>query len=291
MTPSPSLPSLPLPFKVALACGLGGFIGSLVALEIAGPWWWLGMLAGAATAYLAYEFRRALAAIPPAWKSARGWQPDRAYWKCFFPMFFYAAGVGLNWVILFGVLYLLPVGPDQANPNSTADILFVSISGSVLAIMFGLTAANDETPRATRLAKEGKHEEAAQILQSHRRRFIFWNPLAVLFWQIPRRIVVVLELTAIGIVLALKRTAIGIVRFPGFLLRAGKVLARFCWFLFREIHSDVRLLCAADAAWGTLAGFFSGNALIGFLVGGAVGLLNFLLVSVWWLKLVPARQR
>lgn len=56
---------------VALACGLGAAVTTLLALVFAPPLWPLGAAAGFATGYLAYEFREVVRAIPQAWKTAQ----------------------------------------------------------------------------------------------------------------------------------------------------------------------------------------------------------------------------
>jgi hypothetical protein len=54
------------------------------------------------------------------------------------------------------------------------------------------------------------------------------------------------------------------------------------------IHSDVRLLCMADAMLGALTGLYFGNALVGGIIGALCGVLNYRLISVKLLKLVKA---
>lgn len=62
---------------------------------------------------------------------------------------------------------------------------------------------------------------------------------------------------------------------------------RFVCVFFRLIHSDLRLLCAFDAALGASVGFFTGSALLGALIGGVMGVANYEIISkrVW--KLIP----
>lgn len=50
--------------KIARACAIGGVICVAVALAVAPVLWWLGLIAGFASGYLAYEFREVLAAVP-----------------------------------------------------------------------------------------------------------------------------------------------------------------------------------------------------------------------------------
>jgi len=57
--------------KIARACFIGGALCSGVALLVAPALLWLGMIAGAAGGYVAYEFRAMLQAIPRAFRTAR----------------------------------------------------------------------------------------------------------------------------------------------------------------------------------------------------------------------------
>ena len=66
---------------------------------------------------------------------------------------------------------------------------------------------------------------------------------------------------------------------------------KFLWTLFKLVHSDIRVLCAFDAAIGTWIGWAAGSALIGALAGGTLGVLSYYLVSVRWLKLVPVKTK
>lgn len=63
-----------------------------------------------------------------------------------------------------------------------------------------------------------------------------------------------------------------------------KILANFCKQLFLLIHSDLRLLCGVDSLIGASVGYFTGNVLIGALVGGVLGVLNYEIVSKRLLK-------
>lgn len=61
-------------WKIARACAIGGAVCVAVALAVAPMLWWLGLLAGFASGYFAYEFREVLVAIPyatrKAWRAA-----------------------------------------------------------------------------------------------------------------------------------------------------------------------------------------------------------------------------
>ena len=59
--------------------------------------------------------------------------------------------------------------------------------------------------------------------------------------------------------------------------------------VFILIHSEERLLCMIDAVIGAGIGYSFESALIGALVGGIIGVLNFEILSKRILHLVPAK--
>ena len=60
--------------KIGIACFTGAFIGTAAAVILALEWW-MGLVAGAAAGYIAYEFRSILQAIPKAWKAVSESEP------------------------------------------------------------------------------------------------------------------------------------------------------------------------------------------------------------------------
>lgn len=78
-----------------------------------------------------------------------------------------------------------------------------------------------------------------------------------------------------------------------FIRVVSRFTARFIWQVFIRIHSEMRLLCMADAALGAAVGYFAGSAIIGALAGGVFGLVNYAVVTKRVLEprgLLPARQ-
>ncbi|MBL7022080.1 hypothetical protein ISR92_02060 [Patescibacteria group bacterium] len=67
-------------------------------------------------------------------------------------------------------------------------------------------------------------------------------------------------------------------------------IAKLIRYIFVEIHSDIRLLCAVDAMIGAGIGYFYTNPIIGMIAGGILGVINYELVSKRWLKLVPTSK-
>jgi len=79
-------------------------------------------------------------------------------------------------------------------------------------------------------------------------------------------------------------------RIPNALIRSGAFIKHFSVIWFKEIHSDIRLLCACDAALGTAVGYFSSNALIGALAGGVLGVINYEIITVRVMKLAGVKS-
>ena len=72
-----------------------------------------------------------------------------------------------------------------------------------------------------------------------------------------------------------------------------QIVRGVCWFVKTvvvAIHSDRRLMCLTDAATGAVIGGYTGNAVVGCLLGIVIGLANYEIVSKRILKLVPISQ-
>mgnify|MGYP001615046653 FL=1 len=89
--------------KVFVACALGAGIGSLIALEMSAGLWWVGLLVGGLTGYLAYDFKVVARAIPMAarvatHKTAVEWKKWNEEVNSFFsniPCWVYLYGIGI----------------------------------------------------------------------------------------------------------------------------------------------------------------------------------------------------
>ena len=75
-----------------------------------------------------------------------------------------------------------------------------------------------------------------------------------------------------------------------FLWKCMLGLPRAIWFTFKYIHSDLRVLCAVDSGIGAIIGFLAGNPIVGAVVGGIIGYVNYEVVSKRLLKL-PTRSK
>src|SRR3989344_2212575 len=241
--------------KVFLACVLGGGTGALVALQLWQPLWWVGLIVGGLTGYIAYDFRAVARAIPPA----RAMVADPPRWRSAAATALCCAFVGTIFTVPLLVLsaYLQFVG---AYNGAAATLEFAA---TPLFVAAGLSALEfflfDQThPFGTEISK--------------------FNVFSVYCYYLPR-----------GIWWVIKRVPGAIVATIYGLARSAVATVRFVKYLFILIHSEMRLLCALDAAFGAAIGYFAGSAAIGALAGGVIGVVNFEIVSKRLLHLVPSR--
>lgn len=288
--------------RVAAACFTGGFVCTLLALLVAPGVWWLGIPAGFAAGYLAYDLRGARLAVPQASALAK-----RAAEKMF-PFVGRAASISWRWwrtrphpllwpaVIISAFITSLTF--TLASPTSDlswdwAPLIFViwtEASGCVIFILF-VTGARKmkRCPAVTSVTTGGE----VQAFSTDK------GPLAPMSIPMTYRNFYSLVLAGLLVflrflfVLLPKWTAIGI----GYLFY---FFAKFLWWLFRLVHSHERVLCGVDGALGGVAAFFMASrmeltgaerlaaAVAGGLMGAAIGVLNYKLVSVRWLKLAAS---
>lgn len=241
--------------KIFTACAIGAFIGSLMALEFQPLWRWFGLVVGGFIGYLAYEPMAVLLAgkkaIRVVWE-ARKWRIMESQERRRMFRLGFKAGVvfGLDVLLLFLILDYLVGKP----------ILRV-VSSLVIVLGIGLLCGWAVLP--------GKRETAEQITERVNDIKYFTaaiNPAKILFYWIP------------------KGVGKGICFFPILVRELGLLSARFFKTLFLLIHSDIRLLCGADAAIGALVGLKTGSPIVGAIAGGLVGVINYQLVTVRLLK-------
>ena len=90
-----------------------------------------------------------------------------------------------------------------------------------------------------------------------------------------------------------KRLAIGeeLISIVSAALFVTKEIGCFFARAFRYVHSERRTLCFVDAFLGAIAGFFLGSAILGAGIGAVLGVINYEIVSIRWLKIVPAKAQ
>lgn len=256
--------------RVFLACAFGAFVGALMALSADRNFWWIGLIVGFVVGYISYEWREILRVIPDAWRVARselqavkGWRPDKQWWDAYARLNFEIVLFSINFGLPFyGMLRLFPL----EGLNST--ITFTIVFGFPLAMYLFLgnvyAFTEEENDPKRKLVMEMKKLTWQQIWKD-------LNPFNVYFRILPPALLHIFRK-------AWRMT-----------IPVAAMVARFGWHFFREIHSDIRLLCGLDAALGAAVGYFFNNPVIGALAGGIIGVINYELVSKRWLAIVPPK--
>jgi len=249
--------------KVFLACFIGGFIGTAVALQL-GLFWWLGLILGGFVGYLAYEFKAVIQACKAAWQAViriritkRQRRKFGNYLKIYFRAWFsLAAGAyGTAWI---GVGLLLGFLAGKCKGMDWGTFGEVTMWAILLVSVFCLGLTRDE---------------------GSRKELLRYNLVRVYLWLLPKYIF-------LGVVCLIKL----IIHAPKLIAKAAKTIAKFAKHVFIEIHSDERLLCGIDAAIGVAIGWAAGNALVGGFSGGLFGVLNYEVISKRILHLAPKRN-
>lgn len=239
-------------FRIFLACALGAFIGALVALQLSPTFWWIGTAVGFIVGYLAYEYATVLHAIRVAWKALSGIRFEG---------------------IQFRKIQLKKEKAGWWKSPAYVALGMLSPLTNVIALVSVFCVANLDRQEwisqyfihffTFLVAYFGYLLTMASAAKFHEvRRKTKWlikylNVFAVIGYWIP----------------------IGIFKLLRFAFRFTRSVVVF-------IHSDVRLLCGVDAAIGAGIGYFAGNALVGALAGGILGVANYYL-AVKLLKPVP----
>lgn len=238
--------------KVFVACALGAFIGGVVALQLNGYFWWIGLVAGGLVGYFTYEFRTVLKAIPKAWRAVIEWRPNVEYWRAFGKLSVHLTIAASTFTVLPAILFLV-------SDNYVMSIVLISIT-LLAGVIVTVIALFDSSITDITEDYQPVIEDARDIAR--------YNVITVYFRYAPKAIWWTIK------------------RIPSIAVS----LARFVRKVFRLIHSDERLLCGVDAAIGATVGYFTGNALIGALFGGALGVASFELISKRLLHLIPAKH-
>ncbi|MDD5043685.1 MAG: hypothetical protein PHD51_03400 [Patescibacteria group bacterium] len=255
-------------YKIGLACFIGGVIGTIVALLVAPMFWWLGVFAGFAAGYLAYEFRAVLAAIPEAWEmtAKKIFSPIFMELKEFFfeerPAFF----LGLFYSsVFFTTLTFLP--SFTSNPIIPEGIPVITFLFIFLSLLCGFALFI-----VTMLLVASESGDKININD------IFSLPYGKIVRMSGRRIIFLLQ----GTLVLSSAIIIGVLKFA----------VKFPWTLFKLIHSNERLLCGVDAGLGTMIAYFLSlnlapltTATFIFLVicggifGAGFGIVNYEIIS------------
>ncbi len=275
--------------QIGLAVAVGAFLGALIGLRIDdyfGVWGpaalVISMVSGGCISYIYYDFATVWRAMPVAWKAAREavrlviqWRPSNflkfkmglimklGLLACLVVMMLIATlSIGLTLLICLG-----SGAGDQTLARAT--LVTCLFSGGMSSIAMGVVIGTCIEIMGVEYTSEAvcEYDEFKEFMYELIRH---GNPIAVYGYWLPR-----------GVWYAV-RNLMG----PG--LWVSVVLTKtFTCTLFREIHSDLRLICLVDGAIFAGIGYASGSMVwagAAAVAGGLFGIFNWQIVSRRWLK-------
>ncbi|MFA6588688.1 MAG: hypothetical protein WCT08_06550 [Patescibacteria group bacterium] len=252
--------------QVFSACALGALLGTLIASQFTSLFWLVGPLSGGIFAYLAYDFQVVKQNARLAWQRVWGWQLTRAKAKKI-GLITLSSFFGLVWL---GLAY---ISAETLSLSAEANqligvlispcLLFICVCGTVISFAMLIPEIVN-----------GQDKEMVRWL------LVFTNPLTFFEVTIP-------YLTCWIIYKSCKNRK----RIFSELGMAVVDIGKFILIFLKLTHSQIRLTCLVDATIGAIAGHLLGNnLLIGALVGGILGVLNFEILSKRVFKLVSMRS-
>lgn len=261
--------------KVFLAVALGIGLGILAGRAIGGPIaWLLGALIGGASAYVLFAPVAALRAIPAAYRAARGKWPSAERWELF------------RWTLWSGLAPFTTVLPlafaiGWSRGWSRESVQYGSVGGELIVVgvlavasawILGICAVSSAEEDGALHARSFYGYRGRHFYEMAQRRFIATHTLlpVLLFWHLPRFLWWSATVAAPAI---------------------ACFVGRLAWQWFRLVHSDLRILCLADAFLCAGIGTLVGGPILAWMIGGgAFGVVNYRIVSIRWLNLKPVRS-
>ncbi len=253
-------------WSLVLACGFGALVGVFVSLEITehfqyGRYFWgIGAVLGGLVGYVSVDFSDFREGLILAYRRTIAWRPDGLYWKTFFLTFFEYMVLCLNSVVFFYVVFgdhfLLILG-------------LVLIFSACLSFLYASDIMSPDRYSDSRTYYLKRSIRAKSNL-------IVFNPFSVfLYWPTQ------------GLWWLMRRAPSAVAAAPSALAEGTLTLGRFAATVFRYVHSRRRTICFSCAALGAAAGYYAGSALAGAVIGAMLGAVEYQLVALRWLKLVP----
>lgn len=262
-------------WSIMLACALGAFIGALFAIEIQSRFalgsylWPFGALLGGIIAWCAVDFKPLCSGIARSYRVSA--MPGKFCWKAAIAWILgFWSLAGSSTALCIALIFF--IGTPPVNPSLswilvyTIPMMLWSVSLAGILVFIVLSAIFPFICFQRKNESKSEYEERMKkdiktgfgLLDSY-------NPISLL---------------------------ILVIRFSSLAVRfVGREIGRFVARVFIYVHSERRTLCFVDATLGAGIGFFCGSAIIGVVAGAALGVVNYELVSVRWLKLVPNKAR
>ncbi len=283
--------------KVVTACFTGGGIGSLIALQF-GQFWPVGLVIGCLIGYLSYNWQEVIKSII---NIKNGFTPPNfgqyIYLILFFGLEFFFHSQFFVFLILYVSMYF-----THYDPVIIANRLFPSFLFCELVILFGgIFLSYFFLNKNTRHHKREKFQlqkfcvknllinlwptnyDYQKIIYEYYEPPLFFLIYAILS-NIKIHIILLLGILGViaGGIFSVLCILWGIISIVLGLLKSLFLIFKK---IFLTIHSELRLLCAVDAGVGVVIGYLCGNPLVGAIVGGLTGVINFELFSKRLLKI------
>lgn len=306
--------------NIAIACLMGSLVGSILALELGSFMWWIGAFVGGFIGYISYEFEKVIDVIKFVVYSAisdfrkrrkmsrqksRKTLVEKTLIRLiqrenFIGSYVFSSGVtGL----MYGISWVPALTSEKGMPTTTwtiGSIMFSCFVGIFLGIFLFKTSMNDDRRKyevafwkypngytmvgnkaiihcRKKLIEESRPEKRSLLWFEILRWSPVFLPVSLLFLLGGWFIYVIGEISPSII---WNRVVSGIIHFANSSLR-------LCKKIFFLIHDDVRLLCFTDSMLGACVGYFAGSAIIGAVAGAIFGVINYQIVSLRLLKLLP----
>ena len=105
------------------------------------------------------------------------------------------------------------------------------------------------------------------------------NPIGMLYWAF------------VGLAWVAVRAPSALSRFVSSVSQTARTLKQFIVGVLVYVHSEGRRIALTDTFFCTIVGSFVESAIIGVVVGAVVSYVDYELISVRLLKLIPARAK
>ncbi|MEK7659967.1 MAG: hypothetical protein AAB343_02080 [Patescibacteria group bacterium] len=269
--------------SITLACAFGALIGTLTALEIATRFeygsnlWVIGAFVGGIAAYVAIDFRHFCAGVAHSYRRTIAWRPDLLWWKALAAM---ASGVATMYCSIVGASGAVCAYFSDTPMSFAISALYLMFALSVFGALFSCLLVSASTSGAIDVAdREWRLRNTIAIGWT---MILYCNPISAVLGSF-RGMKWVAVRTPSAIARAVSAT-ISSVRYT------ASTIAQFVAGIFVYVHSQRRTICFVDATIGAAIGYSFGSAIIGAVAGALLGVLNYEIVSVRLLQLVPSSR-
>lgn len=268
-------------WTTVLASVLWSFVGAFIALEIGqnfqfGQYFWgIGVIIGSLIGYVSGDFADFRSGVARAYQQTIAWRPDRLFWRSAF-LTFAAPVVILCHLTAFIFVVMFFSGNLTANWPEMLKIIsgFIVVISCFLSLMWMIDEMNDSSHLPNIERRWRNHIEFQKDIIFNLNPFSFW------FYLVPN-----------GIWWLVVRIPSGAVLTASALARAARTFGRFVATTFYYVHTHKRTIRMVAVAIGAAIGYQAGSAIIGAVVGGFVSYVEYQLVAVHILGVVPNGAR